>query len=332
MLLSRFRLSRRAFSLVELMVIIALLALMIALLLPAIQAARESSRAVACRNHLKQIGLAVANYESAHKRFPKGAEGRFDRNLASTPMFGQSWWVQILPFLEEADIADQLDRTGTNTGYVQLNPHNGELANGFAPSFWFCPSSPVEKFVTAAGFRIAAPSYSGISGATDHDGFFEPRVSRCCRSEGEISGGGLLIPNAVIQARQITDGMTNTLLVGEQSDFAYTDSGRPMRIGASFVNGWLTGTRALGVQPNYGDWLTPTYNLATMRYRLNEHRYNLPGIYEDIGANNPLLSPHPGIVNLLSADGSVLATADSIDVQILKAMATRDDGAAHDIQ
>jgi prepilin-type N-terminal cleavage/methylation domain-containing protein/prepilin-type processing-associated H-X9-DG protein len=316
----------RAFTLVELMTVVALLGLVIALLLPALQAARESSRASACRNNLKQIGVALANYETVHKYFPKGVEGRFDSALSPASMFGFSWWVRILPFLEQANIADQLDSTGANVGYVQLNSHNGELANGFAPAILYCGSSPVEKFVSAGGYHVAAPSYAGISGATNEDGFPEARVSKCCRSDGQISGGGLLIPNAAIQVRHITDGLSNTFLVGEQSDYCYTDAGHPKRTAAAFVNGWLTGTRTLGVPPSYGDWLSPSYNVATVRYRLNERRYNLPGIYENIGANNPLLSPHLGIVNLLYADGSVRAASDSVDVRILKSAATRDEG------
>jgi prepilin-type N-terminal cleavage/methylation domain-containing protein len=322
----RQKVNPRAFTLIELVMVIALLGLMVALLLPAIQKARETSRGAACRNNLKQIGVALSNYESVYKYFPKGVEGRFDRTLSSVPMYGLSWWSQVLPFLEEAEVADHLDRTGANPGYVQLNSHNGALANGVAPAFWYCPSSPVEKFVTAGNYQIAAPSYAGISGATNEDGFSEFRVSRCCRSEGQISGGGLLIPNAAIRVRQVNDGLSNTLLVGEQSDYAYTDVGQPRRIAAAFVNGWLTGTRALGVPPNYGDWLSPSYNIATVRYSLNERRYNLPGIYEDIGANNPFLSPHSGIVNLLYGDGSVRAMSDSLDVQILKSAATRDEG------
>src|SRR3954466_15278055 len=200
---------RKGFTLMELMVVIALFGLMVALLLPAIQAARESSRSAACRNNLKQIGVALAQYETMHECYPKGVEGRFDLALFPATMYGMSWWAQILPFLEQADIADELDRKGANTGYVQLNSHNGAIANGFAPGFWYCPSSPVEKFVSAGGFQIAAPSYAGISGATNDDGFPELRVSRCCRSEGQISGGGLLVPNAEIRMRQITDGLSN---------------------------------------------------------------------------------------------------------------------------
>ncbi len=316
---------RRAATLVELLVVVALIGMLAGLLLPAIQAGREASRAIACRNNLKQIGVALLNYESAHRHFPKGAEGRYDRMLSPTLMYGLSWWADVLPYLEQSEVADRLDRTGAHTGWVQLNPHNGELAHGFAPEFWFCPSSSLERFVTAGGFQLAAPSYVGISGATSHDGFPETRVSPCCRSDGEISAGGVLVPNAVIRSRRISDGFSNTLLVGEQSDFAYSQDGQRWRIDGGYFNGWITGTNALGVPPNYGSSFSPSYNLATVRYVLNERRYELPGVYFDRGANNPLVSPHPGVVHLLYCDGSVHAAAESLEVIVLKSRATRDE-------
>jgi hypothetical protein len=199
------------------------------------------------------------------------------------------------------------------------------MADGFAPEFFFCPSSTVERFVRVGDFQIAAPSYTGISGATNYDGYPETRVNRCCRSEGEISAGGVLVPNAVIGARQIADGLSHTFIVGEQSDFAYSEKkGGSLQIGSSFFLGWLAGTTELGVPPNYSDWLSASFNLATVRYPLNERRYDLPGIYRGGGANNPLLSPHPGIVNLLRCDGSVQSVDDSIAVDVLKSLSTRD--------
>lgn len=315
---------RLAFTLTELLIVIAALGILAALLSPAVQSARESSRAAACRNNLKQVGIALLNYESMRRHFPKGAEGRYDRVLSPTYMVGLSWWAEALPYMEQGNVADRLDRIGPNPGWVYLNAHNGELANGFAPTFWFCPSSSVERFVKSGGFQIAAPSYAGISGATSHDDFPETRVSRCCRSDGEISAGGVLVPNTVISARQITDGFAKTLLLGEQSDFAFTQTGQPRPIGAAFVLGWIAGSKAIGVPPEYGDWQSPSYNLTTVRYGLNEHRYDLPGIYIDVGANNPLLSAHPTVVNLLYCDGSVHAVNDSLEVALLKSLATRD--------
>jgi prepilin-type processing-associated H-X9-DG protein len=319
---------RRAATLIELLAVVSILGSLATLLLPAIQAARESARAAACRNNLKQIGTGLLTHESVQRHFPKGAEGRYVRKLSPTIMFGVSWWADTLPYLEETNVAERLDRTGANTGWVYLNAHNGELADGLAPAFWFCPSSSLGHLAKAGDYHVAAPSYVGISGATSHDGFPETRVSPCCRSDGEISAGGVLVPNTVIQAGQISDGLSNTLLVGEQSDTVLTVDGQSFRIDGGQPNGWIIGTDALGVPPNYGSWLAPSYNLTTLRYRLNERRYEMPGIYYDLGANNPLVSPHPGTVNLLYCDGSVHSAADSIEVRILKSLATRDDSAS----
>lgn len=315
-----------AFTLVELMVVVAILGLLIALLLPAIQAARESSRGISCRNNLKEIGLAFANYETAHRELPKGAEGKLDLALFPASMFGFSWWVQVLPNLEQGAMIDQLDRTGANVGSPLLNTHNRTAADGFAPAIMFCPSSPVEKFVTVVKAQIAAPSYAAISGASNEDGFEELRVSKCCRSDGQISAGGVEVPNMVIHTKQIVDGLSKTLLAGEQSDFAYTQTGQLKHVGSAFASGWMTGTHTLYPPPSYEDWQSPSYNLSTIRYHLNDHNYDQPGIYEDTGANNPLLSAHPGIVNLLFCDGSVHGVADSLDVKVLKSAATRDNG------
>src|ERR1700759_5728156 len=90
-----------AFTLAELMVVVAILGLLIALLLPAIQAARESSRGISCRNNLKEIGLAFANYETAHRELPKGAEGKFDLTLFPASMFLFAVGVLGLPYLEQ---------------------------------------------------------------------------------------------------------------------------------------------------------------------------------------------------------------------------------------
>jgi prepilin-type N-terminal cleavage/methylation domain-containing protein/prepilin-type processing-associated H-X9-DG protein len=317
---------RRGMSLVELLVAVAILGILAALLLPAIQSARESSRSNTCRNNLKQIGVAILHYESTYKHFPKGAEGRYDQNLAFNNMYGLSWWADTMGFLDETAVANQLDRQGANTGWAALNARNGRLADGFEPPFFFCPSSSVERFVLVGKFQIAAPSYSGISGASSFDGFREARVN-ASRIDGQISGGGVLVPNAVIQSSQIEDGLSHTLLVGEQSDFAFSQKkGVPLRVGSSWALGWLGGTADLGTPPHYSDPLAISYNLTTIRYPLNEHRYDLPGIYFEAGANNPLLSTHPGTVNVLRCDGSVHAADDSIALDVLKSLSTRDDG------
>src|SRR5262245_24963456 len=87
----------RAFTLVELLVVIAVIGILVALLLPAIQAAREAARRAQCLNNVKQVCLSVQNYESAHKAYPTGGT----RTKASGSAYGHSWWIAVLPFMEE---------------------------------------------------------------------------------------------------------------------------------------------------------------------------------------------------------------------------------------
>src|SRR5205809_5891458 len=114
-----FNSAKKAFTLIELLVVIAIIGLLVALLLPAIQAAREAARRSQCKNNLKQIGLALHNYESARRGFPPG----FISNAAAIngPGTGPGWgWgAFILPYLEESSVFQQIDfkRNITDTLY-----------------------------------------------------------------------------------------------------------------------------------------------------------------------------------------------------------------------
>src|SRR5262249_37254050 len=133
----------QAATMIELLVVMAILGMLVTLLLPGLQSARESARTAMCRNNMRQIGVALHSYESANRHLPKGAEGRFDPSLSPRNMFGVSWWPDTLNHLEETAIAIGLDRTGANSGWVYLNSQNGQLTNNFGPSTFFCASSPV---------------------------------------------------------------------------------------------------------------------------------------------------------------------------------------------
>jgi prepilin-type N-terminal cleavage/methylation domain-containing protein/prepilin-type processing-associated H-X9-DG protein len=315
----------RGITLVEVLVVIAILAALVCLLLPAVQSARESARAFSCRDNLRQIGIAATNFHSANGHFPMGAQGKYDRKQIPAKTYGFSWWPGLLPYFELQNVADNLDEEGIGIGWVQQNPHNGNAIDGLEMPAWFCPTSEIDRTMLVSGYRLAAPSYAGISGATSHDGFREIRVSPCCRSDGEISAGGVLLPNGVVSATQIGDGLSHTLLVGEQSDFAVQKDGARRRIDPGYPNGWLCGTTEISTPPEWSSPLAVAYNLVTIRYSLNEKRYELPGIYVDRGANNPLVSNHPGAVHVLFSDGHVIAADDTLDIFILKLLATRDD-------
>lgn len=311
----------RAFTLTELLAVVAIVGLLLALLIPVLAAARESARRAVCQNNLKQIGVALVGYENTHSKFPVGAQ----RNVS----FGVSWWVGILPFLEEAQTYAKFDLTGAHNGSVMLNSTNGKLANQLVIESMICPSSPLTSLFPVGNYQVMMPSYVGIAGASNYDGFRETRVSPCCTSDGnsgQISAGGLLIPNRAVRLREIIDGVSKTLVVGETSNSAKNAQGNDMRVDGASPQGWITGTFAMGTPPNYNPSTAPSsWNITTIRYAPNTRNYSLPGLGSNRGANNPLISAHPqGVLGLL-LDGSVQFLPNDTDILTLKLMATRDD-------
>jgi prepilin-type N-terminal cleavage/methylation domain-containing protein len=310
-----------AFTLIELLVVIGIFGVLLALMLPAVQAAREAARRATCQSHLKQIGIALSNHEQARRKLPIGARNQM--------LFGISWWVDLLPFVEGKAIYDRFDMTGANNGSVSLG-QNGPLVDGLELEIMTCPSSTLDSLWPVTGRKVQMPAYVGIAGASGHDGFPETRVSNCCASDGnagQISAGGLLFPNRATCFRRVTDGLSKTLLVGEASHPVRTPAGVVTRIDGGYPQGWLTGTTATGTPPTYNSGIAPpSWNITTIRYTPNTRTYPLAGVFHNRGANNPLLSAHPGGAHGLLADGSVLLLEDHIDRDVLKRMATRDDG------
>src|SRR6476619_2503276 len=105
--------TKRGFTLVELLVVIAIIGALIALLLPAVQAARESARRTGCLNNLKQLGVGLLNYENAHKKFPAGASGAPKDD--GQWRWGTSWCIAILPYIEQKPLYESLDLKGTRS-------------------------------------------------------------------------------------------------------------------------------------------------------------------------------------------------------------------------
>ena len=235
--------NRRAFTLVELLVVITIIGILIALLLPAVQAARESARRAQCTNNLKQIGLAILNYESTFGCLPPGG------TVGHAGSYGSSWIVRILAYSEQNGTFDQFDFLGLapNAGYgsigwVNDNSHNYALLRNMVFAFLKCPSSPLpdlpsdgpaEAYNSApyAGepqVAVQSPCYTGISGAGDPANCQLPY----CRPKGDsstaagnICSGGVLIRYTPIRMADISDGTSNTLMVGEQSDWCVRTPG-----------------------------------------------------------------------------------------------------------
>ena len=311
---------------VELLVVVTIVGVLVSFLLPAIQAAREAARNTQCKNNLKQVGLALLNFESTEGKLPVGAKCNESRGFPRLT-YGVSWWVEILGHLELPAVAAAFDQESPQSGLALYHQANGKLVHQLEPPGMVCPSSSIEPIARVGVFEITAPSYVGISGATSHDGFPEDRVNECCspRMDGEISGGGALLTNAAVTFRQVTDGLSNTLAVGEASGYAWSADGQAIRLDPAHRRGWIAGTPVLGTPPDY---LTPwrAENLTTIRYPPNLREYPAPGVDWERGPNNPLTSPHGGVVNVLLLDGSVTTVEDEIGVLAMKQLATRDDG------
>lgn len=332
---------RRGFTLVELLVVITIIGILIALLLPAVQAAREAARRLQCSNNLKQLGLGLHNYHSAHRAFPIGArpgtgDGRYG--------WGPSFFVHLLPFIEQAALADKWPwtdkgHTNANEGYVGGNENlQGTPVNiDHLPMPAFrCPSSVLPMFRSETWPCSCMSSYTGIMGAVEATGDYVPRRYRSCcyygTHNGLISGSGMLVPLLSIRIADCTDGTSNTIILGEISDWAKDATGKHQHVDPSWYEGWSVGggnwTAVIDTADTSSsyDSMDRHFHLNSVRYPVGTRTYGLPGINVLSAPNGPLLSAHPGGAHTCLTDGSVRFLSDSTDLETLKFLADRDDG------
>ena len=332
------------FTLVELLVVIAIIGILVALLLPAIQAAREAARRSECTNNLKQIGIGLQNYHDTYKTFPPG-EGPAPRRTVGTfnrTWHGPNWRVHILPFMEEGSMYDQLDFNVTfdacRPGFRTSGTPNSVLSGYIVDSFR-CPSSPLRvngRNVTPSPTNNNAHNaqlidYVGVQGATPTgsrtSGSF-PTHGQCSRQTGY--GGiychnGILVPNAAKKFADVTDGTSNTLIVAEQSGYIIDLNGTRKRdIRSNYYGGWCGHTRR--DEPRWGWGGSPWGSGTTaVRYRINLTSAPV-GANSTWDANTILNSQHPGGILATKADGSTDFITDSINMLSLKRLASKQDG------
>ena len=315
--------SPRGFTLVELLVVIAIIGVLVALLLPAVQAAREAARRTQCTNNLHQIGLGLANYESSFMVFPPG--GLVSRNGG----YGHSWWVRILPYAEETATYDKFDQNGNSNGYTGWvggasyggNAYNRDLLRKKFFKFMYCPSSNLPKFVldnaTHEFGYTASPTYAGISGATNHDS--ATNKSSLGGADGRICAGGVLVMHAAVKGGEITDGLSNTIAVGEQSDWCRDSTNPKVNCRSDCGHGFCMG-------PGNDGWQRQ-FNTTCVVHRLNEKSALATGVPGNCGPNTSIQSAHPGGAMVLFAEGSVKFLRENIDTTtVLYNLANRDDG------
>jgi prepilin-type N-terminal cleavage/methylation domain-containing protein len=323
--------ARHGFTLIELLVVIAIIAILIGLLLPAVQKVREAAARMNCSNNLKQLGLALHNFHDVNERFPPGAaRDQTPFGIAGTAGggWGSSWKVYILPYIEQDNIYKGwvFDGTGNGSGYQHAG--NMALVHNITIKPYRCPSSAVPEFYATSnnnGSIQMFSSYMGISGAAGA----APYIDYYSGGHGYASGHGILFANSKVTITSITDGTSNTMVVGEQSDHL-RDANRaaiPGSYGAitsQGPHGWTMGAGQVNVGKAYTERV---FNCTTIRYQINQFGMTNTGATgHNMGNNIPLSSNHAAGAMGLLADGSVKFLSESIPLTTLLGLADRDDG------
>jgi len=301
---------------VELLVVIAIIGILIALLLPAVQAAREAARRLQCQNHLKQIGTALHNYATAHGHFPPGAQAPDDLYL------GWNW--RILPFVEQVEVPDLAEKAMESCGLDRETCCIPTQLSHFRVPLFLCPSATKDEHpgTGKAGDRSRyLHHYVGVMGpiGTNSTSGIAYRYDTASAGTTCLAAiQGVLTRDAAVRVRDISDGTSHTLCVGEVS---WTDANW-------HVHGW--GYGAVGPDGKFGSPLGCIVGACqNVRYRINQ--FPRPAGGPDVN-NTSFGSNHPGGADFLFCDGSARFVEDTIDPNVYLAAASRNGGETMKLQ
>ena len=284
--------SKKGLTIVELLVVTAIIGLLIAILLPAVQLARESARRLQCANNLRQMGMALQNYVVRNQeRFPVGAVCPRQHGL----------FTHMLPYLEQETVYEELNLVGD----THLEPHRWTII----PTY-LCPSYSGSHIIRESPFTFmdgAQLTYQGVAGMLKKGERVTP-----CQQFGDISQNGLFGVALQRQVIDVSDGLSHTLAIGE---FVHKD------YPTAFYYGWPSNVRPwiLGCDAYCG-----VYGLKVVHHTINASVDRVRG---DVPYNHlPMGSEHPHGAQFLFADGSVHFLEDRLDYNIYRALSTCNGG------
>lgn len=322
------RAPRAGFTLVELLVVIAIIGILVGLLLPAVQAAREAARRMSCSNNIRQLGIALHNYESAHKVIPPS------RIAVTTPvLFQQSWISMMLPFIEQGNV-----HAAYRHGLPWFAAANDPLTTVKLPTMT-CPSAPSDRPLPASSL------YSAITAGTRSDqplwGYADYGSINAVRNSAFIVAGlPSLGTREVLGAMgrgpqgvkfsSITDGLSNTVIVAE-------GAGRPgvYISGKKLPNpraGLALGTAVVADGWGWAD-INAGFSIDGSDVAGNQNNTSSSGATTIAGNclincvnDGEIYAFHTGGAQMLLADGSVQFISQSVNAATLVALMTRDRG------
>jgi prepilin-type N-terminal cleavage/methylation domain-containing protein/prepilin-type processing-associated H-X9-DG protein len=313
----RTRSRRAGFTLIELLVVIAIIAILIGLLLPAVQKVREAAARMSCSNNLHQLALAAHNYHDANGFFAPAWRNPTpfttftnviqDPPLLDAPRF-TNCLIELLPYIEQ-------DNLQKNWNWTDINANRGPdgSVSSQVVKIFLCPSSPLapQPKATVSGNVYGLNSYAGVAGRYSFRAFVGSAFT--------ISNDGIFYINSRVKMTAITDGTSNTFLFGERyhrdpnfdrmytnfpiigwSGWAWCDQGNAIGdflVGAAQPINWMIPDSATGPNSSSNPWVQQ--RLSTMG------------------------SGHTGGANVAMADGSVRFVRDSVPLPILQAFCTR---------
>lgn len=293
--------SRWAMTLVELLVVIAIIGILVGLLLPAVQSAREAARRIQCANNLKQMGLAVLLHESAYGRLPSGC--RTSKNLPISHRF--LWSGQLLPFLELSSLGDTLDPDQPWDSFA-----SNVAGMRVTLSMFRCPSSGApETYSQGVEDRVPCTYLACASGRVRFETGSGPRI-------GDLAMDGAFFTNSQIKHRDFSDGLSNTLLIAE-SLFLAGVVGPDNDNEPQIIDHWYVGTPGMGASEM-------SEALGSTAIQINAWKARPTAFIEDIELG--FSSRHVGVVQSVFADGHVQVVSEGIDPSVWSGMGTRNGG------